>query len=138
MKGFLLRTRRSDHGTEGALVIGGFYCYTLELPWRDNRPNISCIPEGTYRARLRRSPKFGVVYWVLEVEGRTYILVHSGNWAGDRALGLITDTYGCILLGMSRGWLRGQRAVLNSRYALRKFMETTKGKEIELTIKEVM
>jgi len=47
---YLTRLRQSDQGTEGILTVPelGFACFTLELPWRGNRPNVSCIPPGTY------------------------------------------------------------------------------------------
>jgi len=43
----LVRLRKSDQGTEGLLIYSRFNCYSLELPWRDNRPNVSCILAGT-------------------------------------------------------------------------------------------
>ena len=119
----LCRMRRSDQGTEGMLFFGGFNCYTLELPWRDNQRSISCIPPGDYLTKTRQSPRFGLTYHVTEVPGRSYILIHSGNWAGDTSKGYKTHVNGCILLGKSRGWLAGQVAVLNSRITVRRFME---------------
>ena len=130
----LLRIRRSDHGTEGVLVLGDFRCFTLELPWRNNTRNLSCIPAGEYDVTIRISPRFGVVYWILKVDGRSYILIHSGNWAGDTQKGLNTHTNGCILLGEKRGYLAGQRAVLNSRRAIRRFMEKLQGEDFKLHI----
>ena len=94
----IFRTKRSDHGTEGILSTGNFTCFTLELPWKDNRPDISCIPDGTYRVRLRTSPRHGRVYHLTGVEQRTRILMHSGNLAGDVSKGLRTHANGCILL----------------------------------------
>lgn len=44
----LFRLKRSDQGTMGLLMAPSFSCYTLELPWRDNQRNISCIPESEY------------------------------------------------------------------------------------------
>lgn len=130
----ILRTRRSDHGTEGVLIFNDFICYTLELPWRNNEKNISCIPTGEYDAIIRISPRFGRVYWVLKVDGRTYILIHSGNWAGDTQKELVTHTNGCILLGEKRGYLAGQRAVLLSRRAIRQFMNKLQGNDFKLHI----
>ena len=117
----LIRTQRSDQGTEGILVIGeSFTAFTMELPWRDNRPNLSCIPPGRYRARVYESSHFGRVYHGLDVPGRTGILIHPGNFAGDREAGLRTDSYGCVLPGMRRGFLADQRAVLLSRPTVRR------------------
>lgn len=116
----LYRTDTSDEGTAGILVFGDDWIYTLELPWRDNRPNHSHIPPGRYAMQMRDSPKYGPVYEVMGVRGRTHILLHHGNFAGDRTLGHRTHSAGCILVGTRRGRLGGQLAVLGSRIARRK------------------
>jgi len=110
-------------GTEGMLVTSdGFTCMTLELPWRENKRSISCIPAGDYTTKIRISPKYGEIYWVTKVPSRSYILIHSGNWAGDTEKGFSTHVNGCVLLGRKHGWLNDQRAVLNSRITVRAFM----------------
>lgn len=121
----LLRQATSAHGTEGILRLPhlGVEFFTLELPWKDNTPRLSCIPTGSYSAAIRQSPKFGLTYHVKNVPGRSYILIHSGNFAGDREQGLKTNVLGCILLGKKRGIISGQRAVLSSRSAVREFMK---------------
>ena len=133
---YLFRLRRHDQGTEGRLVTDGFDCYTLELPWRENQRNISCVPAGDYDCIIRQSPRFGLTYWVLKVPGRSYILIHSGNWAGDRALGFKTHVNGCILLGQKMGYLLEQRAVLNSRVTIRRFMNHMKNQQFKLHLME--
>jgi hypothetical protein len=119
----LCRLARSDQGTQGMLFYEGFNCHTLELPWRDNQRSISCIPPGEYKCVTRKSPRFGLTYHVTEVLGRSYILIHSGNWAGDVNKGYKSHVNGCILLGQKAGWLQGQRAVLTSKPTIRRFME---------------
>jgi hypothetical protein len=123
---YLVRTVTSDQGTEGFLteLTTGFMCRTLELPWRDNKRSISCIPAGQYIVRIRQSPKYGRIYWVTNVPDRTWILIHSGNVAGDRAKGFRTHVQGCILLGKKHGFLWNQRAVLTSRPTVKSFMRT--------------
>ena len=133
---WLWRMRRHNQGTEGILFTGGFNCKVLELPWRDNQRNISCIPAGEYETIIRYSQKFGTIYWVLKVEDRTYVYIHSGNWAGDINLGLKSHTYGCLLLGKKFGYLMGQRAVLNSRITVRQFMDHMNNKPFKLHIME--
>jgi hypothetical protein len=133
---YLFRLRRHDQGTEGQLLTWGFNCYTLELPWRQNQRNISSIPAGDYDCIIRRSPRFGLTYWVLKVPGRTYILIHGGNWAGDKTKGFKTHVAGCILLGKKLGYLQGQRAILNSRVAVRAFMNHMENKQFKLHIIE--
>lgn len=119
---YLLRLRTSDMGTEGMLITDdGFNCKTLELPWRDNQQNISCIPSGVYKVEVRTSRKYGQVYWVRKVPNRSYILIHQGNFGGDTKKGYKTHIAGCVLLGKKHGYLGGQKAILNSRVAVRAF-----------------
>lgn len=132
----IYRLRRSDQGTEGLIVAGGFHRRTLELPWRDNRSNISCIPPGEYHVEIRLSNKYGRVYWVRHVPNRTYILIHSGNYAGDKSKGFKSHVMGCILLGKKSGFLGGQVAVLNSRVAVREFMNEMNYEPFKLRIQE--
>ena len=132
----IYRMRRSDQGTEGLLVSGDFTCRTLELPWRNNQPNISCIPSGEYEVDIRISNKYGRIYWVRNVENRSYILIHSGNYGGDRSKGFKTHVMGCILLGKKSGYLGRQVAVLNSRVAVRQFMEKMNYESFKLNIQE--
>lgn len=117
------RTTESDAGTEGILTATGFKCRTLELPWRNNRRQRSCIPSGQYRCHLVDSPRFGLVYLVNGTEPRTGILIHAGNHAGDTERGYKSDVQGCILLGDHIGTLAGQTAILNSRATVRAFIK---------------
>jgi len=84
--------------------------FTLELPWKDNAKDISCIPEGKYIAGKSYSPKFGQVYEVLNVPDRDRILIHWGN--------TVNDINGCILIGRMAGLLNGERAVIATRDAI--------------------
>ncbi len=124
-KVILTRHYESKYGTEGVLVApNGLSCFTIEPPWHDNQPNISCIPPGEYKVVPFSGRRFKKVYHVLDVPNRSYILIHAGNLAGDRTLGLKSNTYGCILPGIKRGYLYRQRAVLLSRYAINKLKES--------------
>ncbi len=81
---YLVRLETSIEGTFGKIIVpGGFECFTAELPWRDNRSNVSCIPPGLYRCGIYKSRRFGTVFHLTDVNGRTYILIHTGNLAGD-------------------------------------------------------
>jgi len=119
---------------EGMLVTDGFDCKTFELPWRDNKKSISCIPSGEYKCMLRKSNRFGLTYWVTNVLNRSFILIHSGNYAGDFSKGWKTNVEGCILLGKEFGWLSKQRAILNSRITVRAFMNHMKNEDFMLTV----
>ena len=92
----LIRQEKTESFTRGELVIDGEVKFiTLERPWLDNRENESCIPAREYRCKLINSPRFGEVFEVLNVKDRTHILIHCGNH--------VSDTHGCILIGMRRG-----------------------------------
>lgn len=124
----IVREQSTDAGTFGWLTtLNGFACHTLELPWRNNERRISCIPPGRYVALLHNSPKFGKTVWLQDVPGRSEILIHAGNVAGDRSKGLKSDVDGCILVGASRGALYGQPAVLQSRVALNQLLKLVPG-----------
>lgn len=132
----LCRMKRGDQGTRGMLFFQGFACQTLELPWRDNKRNISCIPSGDYDVNIRLSPKYGEIYHIQKVPNRSYILIHSGNFAGDVEKGFRTHVNGCILLGQKRGIFRDQWAVLNSRITIKRFMSQMAKEPFKLKIHE--
>ena len=132
----LCRLSRSDQGTEGILLAGSFNANTLELPWRDNKRQVSCIPPGEYDVEIRNSTKYGRVYWVKKVPERSYILIHSGNYAGDESKGFKTHVMGCILLGQKMGFLGGQRAILNSRITVRRFLDEMDYNKFKLNVLE--
>jgi hypothetical protein len=72
-----------------------FEFVTLELPWKDNERNISCIPEGEYLVKKMPPTKKRKYqyFWVQEVPGRDSILWHPGNYT--------RQILGCILPGES-------------------------------------
>lgn len=77
-------------GTNGTLSINGReICKTIELPWRDNRGNVSCIPEGRYRLGLYPSVRRGMRIRVEGVPGRSGILIHAANDATAELRGCI-------------------------------------------------
>ena len=91
-----------EEGANGTLFIDGkFFCFTIELPWRDNRRNISCISEGEYEIETRFSKKFQHHLIVKDVSGRSFILIHPANDAKKELLGCIAPvTY---LSGIGKG-----------------------------------
>ena len=77
--------------TQGILRMDGeAFAVTLEDPWDNNIPEISCIPAATYICRRVQSPHFGETFEICDVPNRTHILFHKGNNA--------TDTRGCVLV----------------------------------------
>ena len=68
------------------------------------------------------SPKLRkYTYRLVGVEGRLGILIHSSNLVGDRNLGYKAQLLGCISLGERLGLINGQKALLLSRPAVRRF-----------------
>ncbi len=94
-----------------------FDCLTLELPNKNNQKNISRIPAGIYQVRKRYSEKHQWHFKILDVPGRTYILIHAGNF--------YTDIEGCVLVGDKLKDINkdGFQDVLNSRKTLDKILE---------------
>ena len=89
----LTRIAYREKSTLGILEIGGFECFTLELPWLENQQNISCIPEGNHLYKKRLSPSKNItVIELIDVENRSYIQIHPGNYT--------RQIQGCILPGM--------------------------------------
>ena len=132
----LVRFRSDMQGTQGMLFLPeGWNCCTMEPPWLDNIRSRSCIPEGVYRVMIKESGKYGRVYEVQKVPGRSDILFHSGNFGGDEESGLKSDTDGCILPGREHGILSGQEVVLASRSTMDEFMYRLDGQSFDLNIK---
>lgn len=135
----LARAESTDQGTFGVLVFGGQTARTVELPWRDNARQRSCIPVGSYRCAIVQSPRFGRVYGVQNVPGRTHVLIHSANFGGDVDLGWTTQLHGCIAPCQRVGMMRNnagkmQAAGLVSRPALNSLMAWANGQPFTLEI----
>tara|TARA_R110000850_G_scaffold7246_4_gene26866 strand:+ start:456 stop:878 length:423 start_codon:yes stop_codon:yes gene_type:complete len=116
----LERFAYTPHGAFGVLTYRDFSCYTVERPWLDNRQNESCIPEGTYRLDASMYNKGGYPsYEVINVFGRTDIMIHRGN--------SFVDVIGCIATGDSLAFIGGIWGVGNSKKAYGDWMEAMKG-----------
>jgi len=95
------------------IANGEIQAVTLELPWRDDVANKSCIPTGVYTVTPFDSPHLGYKCYrfdAAEVAPRTAIEVHAGNTA--------EDIEGCVLVGSYYGIYKGKPAVLASRTTL--------------------
>lgn len=134
-----LLIKRYDHGkkqTLGNLVVldenncEKFHCHTLELPWKENKFQVSCIPVGTYKVVRRHSAKFGHHFHITDVEGRTFILIHSGNY--------YTDILGCVLVGMGLTDINGDglKDVTQSKNAMSELLKMM-SMEFELKIENI-
>lgn len=157
----ITRTETSDAGTVGLLKTdSGFSVYTLELPWRGNAHDVSCIlpapgdPPLVLQVGLVNSPAHGRVYGI-PAQGRSNVLIHAYNLAGDILKGLVAQALGCVGLGRSvdtfpkgaavKGvlpdgtlgtvrLLQDQQGVTSSKDAVEGFMADLAGAAFELTI----
>lgn len=101
-----------------------FQMYTLELPWYQNRPYVSMIPEGEYL--VVKSDKKGGCWELLDVEGRSSILIHVGNHA--------METQGCIMVGLGQT----SNMIIHSSDALKKLNGLAEeDTQFKLTIKGI-
>lgn len=92
----LTRIRDTGHKTLGVLAVYRdgdeiLTLCTIEPSWLLNVKSVSCIPTGEYRAVERTSARFGRHIHIINVPGRSHILIHAGN--------TFKHTEGCILPG---------------------------------------
>lgn len=133
MKATITRDPSSDKQTLGEMIITDdsgkeiFSCKTLELPWKDNQQNVSCIPTGTYSVKRRHSERFKEHFHILDVPNRTWILIHAGNY--------YTQIKGCVLVGDRFSDINkdGYLDVVNSRNTMKKLLDLLPD-EFQLTI----
>ena len=117
----IYRYEKTKHQTLGILSIHSdkhyWSCHTIELPWRENKPNISCIPTGIYQVVKRVSDRFNEHFHILDVPGRNYILIHPGNFH--------SQTKGCVLVGSELHDINGDGEVdvVNSKVTMKKLLE---------------
>jgi len=114
----LTRMYQDSDGTIGVMSVGKYSKWmTIEPPWLDNRPNVSCIPEGSYLLKKGYYNKGGYpVYEVQDVPDRTLIKIHAANFACEVS-GCIAPGYD-LIADISEG---GRVGVGNSRNALQDF-----------------
>lgn len=61
------------------------------------------------------------MYLLIGTEPRAGIRKHSANLMGDDAMGYRRQLNGCIAFGEKLGWIDGQKALLLSSPAVRRF-----------------
>lgn len=129
------RLETSGSGTFGRFITDGLTLFTGELPDRDNAPNISCIPAGRYRCTWTYSPAFKrFMYLLLPVKGRSGIRIHSANLMGLPSPPLKRQLHGCIAMGERLGAIDGQKAILLSAPAVRRFENHMKREPFDMEI----
>lgn len=87
----LVRSYLEDRTVGFMNLPDGSYLRTLERPYKDNRQNESCIPEGEYIVKRDQHGKYQW-YAVQDVRGRSAIEFHEGNY--------VYNSVGCILVGL--------------------------------------
>jgi hypothetical protein len=93
-----------------------YFSDALELPYLDNKPDISAIVKGEYLIYIRYSNNFKM--WLPEIQNvpnRTNILIHPANFVNADGKPDIFNEYdqlqGCMALGKNK--VKGQ--VIESR-----------------------
>lgn len=119
------RLEYTQTATFGKMCINNKEFYTLEPTYTSTGAvqKGMAIPEGSYRAIIRQTEKRKRHLYILNVEGRTNILVHTGNSH--------SDTRGCILVGKKRNG----SFIFCSRKALDEILKEIGDKNIIITIK---
>ena len=78
--------------TWGVFSVGKvFLALSLELPWLNNKRNVSCIPTGLYDAEIITRKK-QTNFLIKNVPGRSGVLVHPANY--------LFELRGCIAPGL--------------------------------------
>lgn len=132
INGYLLRLKGDATRTLGRLMLfdglNPIATFTsLELPWRKNERNKSCIPTGKYEVVPHTSSKHGKCFLVKNVSGRDGILIHTLNFPNQ--------TEGCIGIGMDFADIDkdGGIDIIRSREALNSLLKKAP-KKFNLTI----
>jgi len=134
----LTRLTGNSKQTTGSLIVHDVFkthaqFATIELPWLNNIPFISCVPSGTYKAKKVFSSTFGWCIQILNVPNRTNILLHYGNF--------YTNTKGCILVGKSFANINNdsQIDISNSRQVIKQLASYFKPNQIfNITIQKAI
>lgn len=120
----LTRLAYTERGTLGLLEGPDWHFWTIEQPWRENRPFHSCVPLGLYDLVPHSSTKYPDV-WAM-VGGtvshepspdheRYACLLHIAN--------TMDDVSGCIGVGLFPDMLHGLLAVMKSGPAIKRLGE---------------
>jgi hypothetical protein len=133
----LIRYGSTPMGTFGELHVAGHRFFTVERPWLNNEPFVSCVPAGLYALEAHDSQShpdvwalvnhsLGVYHFDHPDAIRTAILIHVANVASELA--------GCIAPGTGQGCPYGKWGVTHSGDAIDKLREILDGEEAQLEI----
>lgn len=131
MKVIELLRRYNEKATNGRLVGDGVDMPCVELPWKDNKPRISCFPEGEYICKYTLSPRLKVnTYEILGVKDRGGIRIHPANYA--------YQLKGCVAPGLTEADIDGDGVmdVTSSRAATEKFEKAMNYEDFKLIVRK--
>jgi hypothetical protein len=83
------RIHQTETATLGCFVLNDELYYTVELPWKDNKKNVSCIPSGKYTCKrvwseTNENAGYREGFEIMNVPNRTDIIFcHVGNTTRD-------------------------------------------------------
>lgn len=138
------RISDDGHQTLGILTVVKddgqlFICKTLELPWKNNKNSVSCIPKGKYTCHYNKSSHFSekrhhdvFTYEILNVPGRAGVRIHSANF--------VSDLLGCIALGDAHKDINndGVQDVFHSGATMGAFEDLMRKEDFELVIEDAV
>ncbi len=106
------RASASAIATMGQIKVNGINIgCSLELPWQDNKTDVSSILPGVYNAQFKIRPNGTRAIELLRVPNRTDILIHPANVPGELK--------GCIAPGKTCG----NDSTANSRDAMKEILD---------------
>ena len=98
-----------------------FLIDTLERPWLNDQPDISCIPEGVYTFEYHNTPHLPDCWVITNLkDGRSGICLHSANF--------VREIKGCFAAGFSFGTINGEYGIQHSDAAM-SFMKQYVGRD---------
>ncbi len=126
----ILKREYFPDGTNGKFMQDDrMICRSIELPWLQNRRNVSCIPEGVYQVQKRYTEKRDWHLFLPIVDDRDGILIHPANDAQKELKGCIAPVTKCT--GHGKG--SESRKATEKLQALL-FEALDNGEEVYLTI----
>lgn len=125
----LFRTKDDQTQTIGYITCEDFKADTLELPFINNTPMISCVPAGIYPVKWTYSQRHGkYMYQIIDVPYRTGIRFDVANKA--------SQLKGCVAIGNEYRDIdgNGQLDILNSQTTNDAFNAFFNKEDFQLTI----
>lgn len=124
MRSVILTRCHLPDKTPGQIIVDGYSFKTLERPWLNNEPFVSCIPPGNYIVKRDKTGKHQF-YSITDVDNRTDIEIHIAN--------KVSELLGCIALGTS---FDEQYNLVNSKDACNRFLEIMGDEDFCLSIRD--